>query len=97
MSYSLLWLSIYIKLYLIPMVQTYVLDPMAGDLPGISQTPMHLRPYGWIPMSQTPMRLRQSYTYRSVNYRSYALYVVPCFSDTINLSGDLWCQTLFMY
>jgi len=32
MSYSLLWLSIYIKLYLIPMVQTYVLDPMAGDL-----------------------------------------------------------------
>jgi len=32
MSYSLLWLSIYIKLYLVPMVQTYVLDPMAGDI-----------------------------------------------------------------
>ena len=32
MSYSLIWLPIYIKLYLIPMVQTYVLYPLARDL-----------------------------------------------------------------
>ena len=63
--------------------QTYVSDPMAGDLwlcpkhlfisdPYVSDT------YGWGPMPQTPS------------------LELCCFSDTINLSGDLWCQTLFM-
>jgi hypothetical protein len=66
MSYSLLWLSIYIKLYLIPMVQTYVTDPMAGNM---SQTRyvFHMSQTLWLE-TQTLMCLRQSYTlYRSVN------------------------------
>jgi hypothetical protein len=74
-SCSLLWLSIYSKLYIVPMVQTYILDPMAGDL-----CPKHL--------CVSELCLRQLYTCRSVNY----LRLVWCFSDTINLSGDLWCQ-----
>ena len=55
------------------MVQTYISDPIAGDL---CLRPLWLEPYvsdpyGWSPMSQTPMAgdlcLRQSYTYRAVN------------------------------
>jgi hypothetical protein len=81
-----------------PMSQT----PMAGDLclrhlwlePYVSDT------YGWSPMSQTPS-VSDNHTLID-RLISYALYVVPsyelcCFSDTINLSGDLWCQTPFMY
>ena len=42
MSYSLLWLSIKIKLYLIPVVQTYVSDTYGWR--HVSQTPIRLRP-----------------------------------------------------
>jgi hypothetical protein len=56
-----------------------------------------LRPYGWRPMTQTSMHLRQSYTYRSVNLLGFVCssklcLELCCFYDTINLSGDLWCS-----
>ena len=76
------------------MNHTYVSDPMAGDL-----CPKHLfvsdlcfRPYGWRPMSQTPMTgdlcLRPLWleTHVSDNHTlielliSYALYVVPSYA-----------------
>ena len=37
-----------------------------------------LRPFGWRYMSQTPMRLRQLYTYRYVNLLRF-VYIVPSY------------------
>jgi hypothetical protein len=94
------------------MVQTYVSDPMSQTpihLRPMFQT-LWLETYGYAPntySSQTPMAgdlcLKHLWLepYVSDTYGWGPMPRTPslelgCFSDTINLSGDLWCQTLFM-